>query len=94
VTRVQLPNGCYKLDMANGVSYKADKPGGSVEVTGRDAHFIDTSFYGQTGIMRGSAQFAFGTRKGRLCEACNRLWNVWSTECPRCGEGTTPYGGM
>jgi hypothetical protein len=94
MTRVQLPDGCYGLDMANGKNYKADKPGGSVEVSSRDAHFIDTSFYGQAGIMRGSSQFAFGTRKGRRCAPCKRTWNAWSDFCPRCGAGTEPSGGV
>lgn len=93
MTKVQLPEGCYGLDMANGKKYKADKPGGQVEVSAKDAHYIDTSFYGQTGIMSGRESFTFGTRKGQVCAPCRRLWNVWSKQCPRCGEDTEPYGG-
>lgn len=98
MTTVQLPDGCYGLDMANGRQYTADKPGGKVEVSGRDARFIDTSYYGQgqAGIMRGGPQFTIGTRKGRWCEPCRRLWNAWSHLCPRCGAATTEHnpGGM
>ena len=94
MTRVRLPDGCYGLNMANGRKYKAEKPGGTVEVSGKDAHYINTSYYGQSGIMTGNPQFGIGTRKGRWCEPCKRLWNVWSAECPRCGAATTPQGGV
>jgi hypothetical protein len=93
VPKIQLPDGCYSLNMANGKRYDAAKPGGTVEVSSKDAHYISTSFYGQTGIMRGSEQFAFRGRSGRWCTSCKRLWHAWSHVCPRCGADTTPTGG-
>lgn len=78
--------------MANGRQYTADQPGGTVEVSGRDARFIGTSFYGpgQSGIMRGGPQFTIATRAGRWCTPCKRIWQAWSKSCPRCGGETTP----
>lgn len=90
MTRVQLPDGCSGLDMANGKKYTAEKPGGTVEVTGKDAHYLDTSWYGQSGVMHGSSQFTLGTKTGRWCTTCSRLWQAWSTTCPRCGADTKP----
>jgi hypothetical protein len=90
VTTVQLPDGCSGLDMANGVKYTADRPGGHVEVTSADATYLNRSWYGQNGVMTGSAQFSFGTRRTRWCAPCRRAWNAWSDLCPRCGEATQP----
>jgi hypothetical protein len=90
LTRVQLPDGCYGLDMANGKKYTADKPGGQVEVTERDSKYIGTSWYGQTGVMSGSQTLSFGTKRGRWCWTCRRLWNSWTTVCHKCGELTAP----
>jgi hypothetical protein len=88
MTSVQLPDGCYGLDMANGKQYTAG-PGGRVDVDAADAKFIGTSFYGQSGIMRGGPQFSIGTKTGRWCAACKRAWQNWSASCPRCGADTT-----
>lgn len=89
MTKVQLPDGCYGLEMASGKKYRAGKPGGAVEVSSSDAHYINTSWYGQSGVMNGSAQFALGTKRGRFCTACKRVWQAWSEHCPRCGQDTT-----
>lgn len=86
---VQLPTGCKGLDMANGIKYDADRSGGQVEVSEKDARYINRSWYGQSGVMRGGPQFAFGTRRGRRCIPCKRTWNAWSFLCPRCGAETT-----
>lgn len=90
MTRVQLPDGCQGLDMANGVKYTADKPGGTVEVSGKDAHYLGTSWYGQSGVMKGAQALTIGTKAGRRCGPCNRLWQGWSMVCPRCGQDTQP----
>jgi hypothetical protein len=90
MTKVQLPDGCSGLDMANGRKYTAAKAGGTIEVSGADAKFIDTSFYGQTGIMAGAQSLTIGTKAGRWCEPCRFLAQAWSVTCPRCGAETTP----
>ena len=88
MTRVQLPDGCTGLDMANGKKYTAEKPGGTVEVSSKDSRYIGTSYYGQLGIMRGGQAVTIGTKKGRWCGACNRVWQAWSANCPKCGDET------
>lgn len=37
-----------------------------------------------------SADFttSIGTKKGRWCFDCKRLWQAWSEICPRCGGPT------
>ncbi len=94
MTRVRLPDGCTGLDMANGKKYTADQPGGTVDVSGKDASYINTSFYGQSGVMHGGPQFCVGTREGQWCESCSRLWQAWSMTCPRCGADTVPQMGV
>ena len=90
MTKVQLPDGCTGLDMADGRRYTAAKAGGQVEVSGADARYIGTSFYGQSGIMAGSQSLTLGTKKGRWCDPCRFLAQAWSDTCPRCGAETTP----
>ncbi len=29
-----------------------------------------------------------GTKRGRWCAACCRIWNAWSHKCPKCGAQT------
>jgi hypothetical protein len=88
MTTVQLPDGCAGLDMANGVKYSADKPGGHVDVSSADATYLNRSWYGQNGVMTGSPRYSFGTRRSRRCTPCKRTWNAWSAQCPRCGADT------
>jgi hypothetical protein len=90
IPRVQLPDGCYGLDMADGKKYTA-RPGDYVNVSDNHARQIKKSFYGGSGIMRGGEQFVIGTRAGRWCRSCApaRLWNSWNATCPRCGAETT-----
>jgi hypothetical protein len=93
MTRVQLPDGCTGLDMADGRKYTASRPGGSVEVSPADSRYIGTSWYGQAGVMRGSQVIALGTKRGRWCGPCRFLAQAWSRECPRCGGPTAPDAG-
>jgi hypothetical protein len=89
VTTVRLPNGNTGLDFQDGATYTADRPGGTVDLEPRHARAIGKGWYGQSGTMRSGPQFAFGTKEGRWCHPCGRLWNSWSVLCPRCGEVTT-----
>jgi len=89
MTLVRLPDGCSGLDMANGKRYDASQPGGTVEMTSADARYVNRSWYGQAGVMHGGPQFTVGTRRGRWCRPCRRVWQAWSSQCPRCGEATS-----
>ena len=86
-TRVQLPAGCYGIEAADGTKYTA-KPGGHVEVSDRHAKAIQKSQHQTIGMLNGRQGFYIGTKKGRWCKGCRRLWQAWSIECPRCGGAT------
>jgi hypothetical protein len=96
VTRVNLPptgradgkrTGCYGLEFGNGEKVTG-RPGGSVDVDDRQAAAIRTSQAGKLGVISSSMPTCIGTKGGRRCEPCGRLWNVWSVVCPRCGRDT------
>jgi len=88
VPKIQLPDGCRGLDMADGTKYSA-KPGDKVEVSESHARYLKTSFYGQSGIMSSGEQMSFGTKRTRVCVPCRgRRWNAWNETCPRCGDAT------
>jgi len=86
--KIQLPDGCKGLDMADGTKYTG-KPGDKVEVSENHAKYIKTSYYGQSGIMAPSEQMSFGTKKTMICKPCHgRRWNAWNDTCPKCGTPT------
>lgn len=87
MVRVQLPDGCFGLDLPDGSRYSA-KPGGIVDVAGTHADQINHSYYASAGIMRGVEAHHLGTRAGRWCRPCNRLWQAWTHTCHRCGTPT------
>lgn len=86
-TRVELPPGCYGLQMADGTQYDA-KPGGAVTVEDRHASAIKTSTNGKAGVLSATKAYSLGTKTGRRCEPCGFLGQAWSTSCPRCGGAT------
>lgn len=83
--KVQLPPGCSGFDCKDGTKYTANKKGGMVEVSDRHAAAINKGQYGETGFISAKGSLSFGTRQGRWCGDCKRLWNVWNSACPRCG---------
>jgi len=89
-TKVNLPPGCSGFDCKDGTKYTAAKPGGTIEVSSRHAKAINSGQFGDTGLVRADGAVSFGTKKGRECSACARVWNVWSKQCPRCGGDTAP----
>ena len=88
--KIQLPDGCRGLDMADGTKYTS-KPGDKVEVSDNHAKYLKTSFYGQSGIMAHGERMSFGTKVVKVCSAhCSPTrWNAWNDTCPRCGKPTT-----
>jgi hypothetical protein len=86
--RVNLPPGCDGLNMEDGTRYTRNSRG-SVEVSDRHATAVQKQVGGEGGLaFAGGFRGFLGTKRGRWCVACARLWNVWSHECPRCGEAT------
>lgn len=86
--RVNLPPGCDGLNMQDGTRYTRNRRG-SIEVSENHAAAVERQIGGEGGLAYAAGFRGFlGTRRGRWCTACTRLWNAWSHECPRCGEPT------
>ena len=86
--KVQLPPGCSGFDCKDGTKYTANKPGGKVEVEDRHASAINSGQYGDTGFISAKGSLSFGTREGKQCPQCSRVWNVWNSVCPKCDVET------
>lgn len=87
-TKVQLPPGCSGFDCKDGTKYTASRPGGSVTVSDRHANSINQGQYGQQDFISAKGTLSFGTKNGRWCTSCNRLWNQWNFTCSKCGSET------
>jgi hypothetical protein len=85
--RVNLPPGCGGFTSADGSRYDA-KPGTSVEVSDKHAARLRTSANASSGLITVDPGTQIGTRRGRWCASCRRLWQAWSALCPRCGAPT------
>ncbi len=91
--RVELPKGCYGLDVPGGGKYNATRSGGSVTVSDRDAAKIKKA-NGQSGMLSAGTALTIGTRTGKRCNddndrGCGFLAQGWSISCPRCGSTVT-----
>lgn len=91
--KVNLPPGCSGFNCKDGTRYSATKPGGTVTVNERHADAINKGQYGQLDFISARGALTFGTKRGRYCTPCRRIWNAWNDECPRCGEATTEWEG-
>ena len=81
MTRVTLPDNARGVAMDGTNQYTAG-PGDQVTVSPGHAEYIRQHAASSRG------QFAVGTKRGMRCAPCARIWNAWSTVCPRCGERT------
>lgn len=88
-TRVQLPPGCSGVTAEDGTRYTAKK-GGSVVLEDRHARAIQKGVGTASQILTADFSVSIGTKKGRFCSACKRIWQAWSEICPRCGATTQP----
>lgn len=89
VKRVNLPPGCDGLNMEDGTRYTAPQSGGTVTVADRHAKAVShLSNAGDGGLVDGRFKGFLGTKKGRWCSGCIRVWNAWNTICPKCGNET------
>jgi len=94
--RVALPKtgrktGCYGLEFEDG-SKVSGKPGGTVTVDDHQAAQIESSSNGRLGLISSKLQVSIGTKQGRWCLPCRRLWQGWTMECHKCGGPTVPEG--
>lgn len=87
--RVELPKGCYGLDVPGGGRYNATRSGGHVTVTDTDARKIKSA-NGDSGMLGSATRLALGTKRGQRCtsETCGFLAQVWAQSCPRCSSPT------
>jgi len=87
--RVNLPPGCDGLNMEDGTRYTASQAGGTVTVADRHARAVTKlATGGDGGLVDGRFKGFLGTKKGRWCPTCIRVWNAWNTTCPKC-DGET-----
>lgn len=91
--RVNLPPGCYGLEDRTGKT-RPVRPGSAVTVSDEMASRIRSSKLGSVGMLSGTERHFLGTRNGRWCTACRRLWNAWNDRCPRCKAETVPEDDM
>lgn len=92
--RISLPPGNSGFNLQDGTEYKT-RPGGTVTVSDEHAAAIRRQVGGDAGLVGfGSFRSFMGTRDGRWCEACRRLWNRWNKTCVKCGAETVPEAQM
>lgn len=89
--RVNLPPGCGGFTCADGTRYNA-KPGTSVVLEDQHAKALSQSQHQSIGLVKAGESFALGTKRGRYCEVCARMWQAWSVQCPKCGRETAEAG--
>jgi hypothetical protein len=90
MTRINLPPGCYGVNIGPFKTPKV-KPGSSIDIDNpRVLKMIDKSSNSELGILSSRELVTIRTRNGMRCVPCNRLWQVWSKQCPKCGTDTEP----
>jgi hypothetical protein len=89
--RVTLPPGCAGFTTADGRTLPA-KAGTSIVLEDHDVARLMKSGHAANGLISRQAH-RLGTKQGRWCLACRRLWQAWSLECPNCHEPTMPENG-
>jgi hypothetical protein len=90
MTRVNLPPGCYGIEVA-GYKSRRVKPGSHLDIDNpRVARLIGKSSNTELGIISNKELVGIGTKAGRWCKPCKRLWQAWSETCPKCGLETEP----
>lgn len=91
---VQLPPGNSGFNMQDGTNYTG-RPGGHVTVSDEHAAAIRRQVGGDAGLVgHGSFRAFTGTKDGRWCRPCNRIWNRWNKTCVKCGAETIPESEM
>ena len=90
---VNAPPGLRQIKMYDGTVYPVDRASRRMNVDNPEhAAAIDAmSGNGTAGLLTAQfREFGGGRKAGRWCTSCQpaRLWQPWSTECPRCGAAT------
>jgi len=79
--------------MQDGTRYSARK-GQAVTVADEHAAAVQRYSGGDAAILSGQFRTFGGTKAGRWCQACRRLWNAWNDACVKCGGETIPESEM
>jgi len=92
-TTIQLPDGCYGVQMPWGEERNASKAGGRISVPDEYVPVIEGSSAARDGLVSTSRGYSVGTRRGRPCnddngKNCLFVAQVWSDHCPSCGSTT------
>ena len=62
-----------------------------MDVEDHHAPYIDgMSGNGDAGLLSAKGAHYIGTKNGRWCAPCRRLWNSWNVTCVKCGAPTEP----
>ena len=89
MAKIQLPPGCRGFDMKDGTRVTAAREGGTVTVDDRHASAnAKSQFAGDGNLLTATGAVTLGTKKGKKCPSCSRLWNNWTTVCHSCGTET------
>jgi hypothetical protein len=83
-----LPPGCQGFTTAGGETLPANS-NGTITLSDNHAARLKSSAHNSIGLVT-SQSHRLGTKAGRWCAGCKRLWQAWSQVCPKCGEGTQP----
>jgi hypothetical protein len=81
-----LPPGCQGFTTAGGETLRPNS-NGTITLEDHHASRLKASAHKSIGLVT-SQSFRLGTKTGRWCSACKRLWQAWSATCPRCGDET------
>jgi len=85
--RINMPPGCYGLEMQDGTKYNANRDG-QVLVADRHTDAIKRQ-YGPTGLLASDESHTLGTKTFRVCPKHPLTrWQAWSESCPKCGSAT------
>lgn len=84
--RVSLPPGCAGFTTADGRTLPA-KAGSTMTLEDNDHARLMKSAHAANGLIS-NMSYRLGTKKGRWCAKCLRLWQAWSLTCPKCGRDT------
>ena len=89
--RMNAPEGCMGVTMADGTRYSTDHRTGQMQVDDRHVGAV-RNHYGALGLINVGNPMALGTKGTRWCWACTpagKAWQSWTTSCPRCGAATS-----
>lgn len=81
-----LPPGCRGFTTADGQTLRADSKG-TITLEDHHAARLMRSKHAAVGLVS-RRSYQLGTREGRWCTACRRLWQGWSMRCPKCNAAT------